>query len=305
MTIDEQIAAIEKEIRETPYHKGTEHHIGKLKAKLAKVRNEMLSGGKKGHPPAGGGGGFSVKKQGEATVVLLGYPSVGKSTLINQLTNAESKIAPYAFTTVSVIPGMMKYNGAYIQILDLPGIIERASRGRGRGREVLSVVRNAELILMMTEVGREGDFAMIEHELKAVGVLLNAATYDTRIYENIPALYLINKIDREPNMSKNPRVLYISAENKTNLDQLKDSIWQQLNLKRVYLKQSNKKPDMEKPLIVEKDADMYEVALAISSQVAAKVKSASIWAGNSKFPNQKVSVNFFPSDETIVQLNFR
>lgn len=303
MTIDDQILAIEKEIRETPYHKGTEHHIGKLKAKLAKRRNEMLSGGKK----TGGGGasGFSVKKQGEATVVLLGFPSVGKSTLINKLTNADSKIAPYAFTTVTVIPGMMKYNGAYIQILDLPGIIERASHGRGRGKEALSVVRTAELILIMTDVSRTGDFRMIENELMAVGIMLNASVYDSRIYDSIPCLYLVNKIDAQPDIQRKTSVLYISAENDINLDLLKETMWKQLNLKRVYLKQPDKEPDMEKPLIVEKDADIYEVALGVSSEVAAKVKSASIWGGNSKFPNQKVSVNFFPGDETVVQLNFR
>ena len=224
----EQIAQFEAEIKKTPYNKRTQGHIGLVKAKIARLREAQ----EKRSASKGGGQGYAVRKSGDATVVLLGYPSVGKSTLINQLTNAESKIAPYAFTTVSVIPGMMKYNGAYIQILDLPGIIERASHGKGRGREVLSVVRNAELILIMTEVGREGDFAMIEHELKAVGILLNATGYDTRIYESIPALYLINKIDREPvlrfggsDMPKDPHVLYISAENKTNLDRLKEMIW--------------------------------------------------------------------------------
>ena len=135
LTIDEQIEEIEAVLRKTPHHKATNGFIGAMRAKIARLRDkEIESGGK-----SGGGGGFTVKKQGDATVVLIGPPSAGKSTLINQLTNAESKVAPYAFTTVTVVPGMLKYNEAYIQILDIPGLIEGAKEGKGRGREVLSV----------------------------------------------------------------------------------------------------------------------------------------------------------------------
>ena len=81
--IDTQIENIEKEIRETPYHKGTEHHIGKLRARLSKLRERLIeSSTKKG---GGGGGGYAVKKQGNATIILIGPPSSGKSTLINNL----------------------------------------------------------------------------------------------------------------------------------------------------------------------------------------------------------------------------
>lgn len=169
--VAQQITDIEKEIRETPYHKGTEHHIGKLRARLARLKDRELEQGiKKG---GGGGGGYAVKKQGDATVVLIGPPSAGKSTLLNAFTNAESKVAPYAFTTVSVIPGMMLYNDAYIQILDIPGLIEGAKKGKGRGREVLSVARGADLLLIMTDADRMEKIESMTEELEGAGIRIN------------------------------------------------------------------------------------------------------------------------------------
>ncbi|MBI2065954.1 50S ribosome-binding GTPase, partial [Candidatus Woesebacteria bacterium] len=166
----QQIEAIEKEIREIPYHKGTEHYIGRLRAKLAKLKDRLLEGGgKKG----GGGGGYAVKKEGDATVVLIGPPSSGKSTLINKITNAESKVAPYEFTTVSVIPGMLKYQDAYIQILDVPGLIEGAKEGKGRGKEVLSVARASDLLLVMVDVERKESLKKLTAELEGAGIRVN------------------------------------------------------------------------------------------------------------------------------------
>jgi ribosome-interacting GTPase 1 len=170
-TIEEQIESIQREMRKTPYHKGTEGWFGLMRARIAKLKSEIID---KQTKKGGGGGGFGIKKFGDATVVLVGFPSVGKSTLLNKLTNANSPTAEYAFTTVSVIPGMMKYLGAQIQILDVPGLIEGAARGSGRGREVLSVVRGADLLLLIAEVGREEvQFGKIEAELEINGVRLN------------------------------------------------------------------------------------------------------------------------------------
>lgn len=171
LTIDQQIEEIEEVLRKTPHHKATNGFIGAMRAKIARLKDKDIeSQEKKG---GGGTGGFTVKKQGDATVVLIGPPSAGKSTLINQLTNAESKVAPYAFTTVTVVPGMLKYNEAYIQILDIPGLIEGAKEGKGRGKEVLSVARGADLLLIMTDVKRIGAFANMVTELTSAGIRLN------------------------------------------------------------------------------------------------------------------------------------
>lgn len=170
LSIDERIAQIEEEIRKTPYHKATEHHIGKLKARIAKLKEEKIE---KGFKSGGGGGGYAVKKTGDASVVLVGPPSVGKSTLLNKLTNAESKVASYDFTTIGVIPGMLDYKGAKIQIFDIPGIISGAAFGKGRGKEVLSVARSSDLILIMVDVKTLNRIPPIFNELHEAGIRLN------------------------------------------------------------------------------------------------------------------------------------
>ncbi len=155
-----------------PYHKGTEHHHGILKAKLAKLQAESAGGGSTSGG-GGGGVGYAIKHSGDASVVLLGFPSVGKSTLLNALTNAESKVGNYDFTTLGVVPGMMEYKGVRIQILDLPGVIEGAAENKGFGKKVLSVVRASDLVILMADIKRTFFFEKIETELYNNGVRIN------------------------------------------------------------------------------------------------------------------------------------
>ena len=65
---------------------------------------------------------------------MIGFPSVGKSSILNSITETESLAAAYEFTTLTCIPGVLRINEAKIQLLDLPGIIEGAATGKGRGR---------------------------------------------------------------------------------------------------------------------------------------------------------------------------
>lgn len=164
----EKAKAIREEIRKTPYHKGTEHHLGLLKAKLAKLERER-------ERTVGGGGSlsFAIKKQGDATCVLVGPPSSGKSTLINALTEAKSKTGEYDFTTLDVIPGMMFYRGAVIQIFDIPGLVSGASFGRGEGKKIISVVRTADLVILITDVDRIEWIEKLRNELYQAGVRLD------------------------------------------------------------------------------------------------------------------------------------
>ncbi|CAI4217937.1 unnamed protein product [Parascedosporium putredinis] len=122
-----------------------------LKAKLAKLKRELLT------PSSGGGGagaGFDVARTG--------------------LTGQHSEAAAYEFTTLTSVPGQVVYNGAPLQMIDLPGIIEGAKDGRGRGRQVIAVAKTCNLIFIVLDVNKPlSDKRVIESELEGFGIRLN------------------------------------------------------------------------------------------------------------------------------------
>ncbi|OAA67288.1 GTP-binding protein [Niveomyces insectorum RCEF 264] len=172
VNITEKIKEIEEEMRKTQKNKATEYHLGLLKGKLARLRAQLLEPG----PGSGGGpgAGFDVSKSGDARIALVGFPSVGKSTFLSKVTKTRSEVAAYAFTTLTAIPGVLEYGGAEIQLLDLPGIIEGAAEGKGRGRQVISAAKTSDLILMVLDATKKVEQrALLEAELEAVGIRLN------------------------------------------------------------------------------------------------------------------------------------
>ena len=171
MGIPEKIKSIQDEMAKTQINKATEHHIGLLKAKIAKLKREqeeniIKKSGVKSD-------GFDVRRSGDATVVFIGLPSVGKSTLLNKMTKAKSTVGAFTFTTLTVVPGMMEYRGAKIQVLDLPGIIKGASTGKGLGKRILSVARTADLVLLMLDVFQPYHENVLVNELGNIGIRLN------------------------------------------------------------------------------------------------------------------------------------
>ncbi len=168
---NKQIKELEDELKKTKYNKVTQGHVGIVKAKISQLKEKQESRVQK--KTGSSEYGYSVRKSGDGTVLLLGFPSAGKSTLLNKLTGAHSEVAAYAFTTLTVIPGMMEYKQAKIQILDVPGIVSGAASGKGRGRETLNVILNADLVLMVVDVTHPEHYPAILKEVWDSNIRLN------------------------------------------------------------------------------------------------------------------------------------
>jgi len=173
----DQVKDLEAEIAKTPYNKRTQHHIGLIKAKIANLKEKDMAR----RSSKGGGQGFSVRKAGDATVIMIGFPSSGKSTLLNAITGTNSPVGAYEFTTLDVIPGTLDYRDSKIQILDVPGIVHGAASGRGRGKEVMAVMQGADLIIILIDTLRPNALNVIEKEIYDSYLRLNQRKPDVKI----------------------------------------------------------------------------------------------------------------------------
>ncbi|PIN86427.1 GTP-binding protein [Candidatus Woesearchaeota archaeon CG10_big_fil_rev_8_21_14_0_10_44_13] len=360
---DDKIKELEEQISKTKYNKKTQHAIGLYKAQLARLKETQLkrsSGGKKGE-------GYSVKKSGDATVILCGFPSVGKSTLLNSLTGTESRVGAYAFTTLTVIPGLLEYKHAKIQVLDVPGIVHGAASGRGRGTEVLAVMRTADLAIVLIDVNYPGHLKVLKKEIYEAGLRLDERLPDVKIVKKsrggvdiastvkltktdfdtikdvlrefrihnadvvirqdisidqlidvveankiyIPSLVVLNKIDMVPEkkleeLKKNLKPdVCVSAEEKLNIDGLKDAIFYKLNFIRVYTKEAGKKADMDVPMIMKGGSTIKDMCDKLHRDFVNKFRFARVWGKSAKFPGQKFTLNHRIMDGDVVEVHLR
>jgi len=321
-----QIRELEEEIKRTPYNKATEHHVGRLKAKLARLRE---------------------------AVALVGYPSVGKSALLNALTGAKSEVADYDFTTKKPVPGVFEYNHALIQVIDLPGIVEGAASGRGRGKEVISAVRTADLIVIVADVFRLETIEIVRKELYEGGIRLDQKPPDivikrterggvkinstvplsvdektileilreyrihnaevlfredasveklidvlagNRVY--IPSVVAVNKVDL---MDVECEGIKISAEKRINLERLKEEIYRKLNFVNIYLKPPGEKV-AEKPMVLRYGAKVEDVCRKLHKDFVEKFRYARVWGKSVKFEGQRVGLEHVLCDGDIVSI---
>ncbi|MBW3018623.1 GTP-binding protein [Candidatus Woesearchaeota archaeon] len=344
MDYHDKIKDIEAQLAKARYNKATEKWFGLMKVRLSQLREKIEKKAAKSKKQEG----FFVKKSGDATVVLVGFPSVGKSTLLNAITGAKSKTGSYAFTTLDVVPGTLSYNGAKIQILDVPGIIGGAAFGKGRGKEVLAMARSADMILFVVEVMHPDHYPVLEREVYNVNIRVNKKKPDVKIIKKakdglsiastvkltkvsidtlkeilrgykimnadvvirdditiddfidvlegnrsyVPGMVAVTKVDLvDKSVAREIGDMLdgviVSAETGEGVEELKEHLFESLNFARIFLKEVNKKPDLDVPMVLKKPVTLRKVCERIHRDFVKKFRYAKVWGKGAKFPGQQ------------------
>ena len=172
-----------------------------------------------------------------ADVGLVGFPIVGKSTLISVVSAAKPKIANYHFTTLTPVLGVVKIEeGKSFVMADIPGLIEGASEGVGLGHEFLRHVERCRLIVHVIDVsGSEGrdpieDFKAINHELENFSMELAEAPQI--VAANKSDMATPEQIERLRNYVEDQGLLFyeISAATTKGTKELMYGIWERLSV---------------------------------------------------------------------------
>jgi len=274
-TVAERIRIIDEEIEKFPKNVSV---YNKKRKELLKKRELFLKYEKntKKHPK------FEIRKHGIGQVCLIGFPSAGKSTLMKLITNADPEIAEYAFTTKQPYSGMIQIDGCQIQLIEIPGIMEKAAEGYGRGKRFLSLVRNCNVICYLV--------ALNENPLEKLKMLKNEVCK-----MNIKKQWIA--IGTKSDMAE-PVEGLICINEKQDLNFLKEMFFQMMNRIRVYTKEPRKKPDLKEPTVLKKPATVADVA----NKLDIECTYAKLW-GSGKFPSQRISRKYVLQDRDVIELH--
>jgi uncharacterized protein len=308
-TPQESVECLEKMLQLIPKHKGTEKLQAELKTRLKEAKAELQA--EKSAPKKGRS--YKFPRQGAGQVVIVGGPNAGKSRLLAELTNAQPEVAPYPFTTREPLPGMMPWEDVTVQLIDTPPISESHIEPY-----INSLVRTADLALLCLDGSSDDapdETAEAISQLKARKTLLSAETgFDEDDYSivRVKTLLIVTRGD-DPGCDdrleyfremagSNFETLRVELDREESREQIRNRIYENLNVIRVYTKRPGKAPDYDSPFTIPQDGTVEDLAVHIHRELAESLKFARVW-GENVHDGQSVGREHVLSDKDLVELH--
>jgi len=308
-TTREKIAWLEEMLSIMPKHKGTDHLRADLRRRLARLRAESTT---RKSSAGGRASAFHIDKEGAGQVAVVGVTNVGKSSLVAALTNAEPEISPSPYTTWTPTPGMMPFEDIQIQLIDTPPLSREFVEP-----EMMNLIRQIDLGLLVVDL----QAYPIDELEEAVSILEGyrivpyqwADRYEGQLrIHPLRLLVVVNKNDDESTdadmevlrelLTENDWILLpVSAATGRHFDQLKQAVFDALNIIRVYSKPPGRSPDLGVPFVLPAGSTVEELAGKVHKDFLDRLKSARVW-GSTAFDGQMVSRDYVLSDGDIVEL---
>jgi small GTP-binding protein len=304
---EEKIACLEEMLSIIPKHKGTDHIRADYRRQISRLKSSSKS--QKGgsvHVSA-----FRIDREGPGQVVVLGTTNVGKSALVDKLTNATPEVASTPYTTWKPTPGMMLVDNVQIQLIDTPPLDREYLEP-----ELIDLIRRADLILLMLDLQTHPDQQLensveILRQNRIVPSHMKDSTVDDQYVWHVPVIVLTNKCDDESMddiceifrelLEDEWPIISISAETGRNLDQLKQAVFESLDIIRVYSKAPDEEPNFGKPVVMKNGATLEDFTKEIHKDFHEKLKFARVW-GSTAFDGQMVQRDYILQDGDVVEL---
>jgi len=287
----EKIAALEEMLAIMPKHKGTDHLRAELRSRIAKLTQ---AAGKKAaiHRAS-----MIIEKEGAAQVVVTGLPNAGKSQLVSSITNASPTIAEYPFTTHNATPGMMEFENIKIQLVDTPPLLPQSIDPWFR-----HLLIRADALLAVVDLNN-APIAQVE-AITAQLENMNIGGKKTLIIGNKLDLANAsqNYVALQDKYKGQLPVIGISAKEGVGLEELRQEIYQLLDVIRVYTKAPGQKPDFTDPIILERGSTLADAAADVHKDFRAKLKYARVW-GSGKHDGLMVKRDHILQDGDVIELH--
>ncbi|MBW2974323.1 50S ribosome-binding GTPase [Candidatus Woesearchaeota archaeon] len=305
-TLEEKMSALQKMLSTAPTHKGAEKLRQEIKTKLARLKEKK----KRDLEKRAKGKTISIKKEGAATICIIGPPNSGKSLLLNKLTNSKVKVAEYEFTTKKPEVGIMKYKGLKLQTVEVPSIFEGYSESE-RGPQFMSIIRQADLVVVFTDTGSI-DFLFRELDRSKIALNESVAGKEES-WVRLNALIVINKregVDEDKayrELCKYYQIekVSISPFKESDIKRLKDEIWKNLDLIKIYTKEPGKRAKKDEPVCLRKGAAIEDMAEHIHKDFIRKFSFARVWGKSAKFNAMRAGLKHKLDDDDIVEVHLR